>query len=172
MHKQVWRGAVHDDDDSYISTGKEDDSDEDDVEDDELSDDEDDEDGVAKPQKSSKSKRTGLRQEVAELNEKYGLRDDIRTPRSGEALADFYSRTSDYWNSRAADQVSGTEVELSNKELKRQGFILAKERYEELEPVLSRLAELSIAETGNTGNEAGSKDKKKEKEKKKKSNKR
>jgi hypothetical protein len=40
MHKQVWRGAIHDDDDSYISTGTgaEDDSDddEDEEEEDEL----------------------------------------------------------------------------------------------------------------------------------------
>lgn len=145
MHRQVWRGAIFDDDDSYLSTGKEDGSDDDDS----MSDDEEGEDSgdasESKPKKSSKkNKKTGLRQEVARLNEKYNLDDENRTPVDKESLADFYSRTSKYWNGQAADALNDTNVELSNKELKREGFKLAQERYDELKPVLDRLAALSI----------------------------
>ena len=164
MHKQVWRGAIHDDDDSYISTGKEDGSDDESDDEDDFSEDEDDGDDTAKLKKSSKQKRAGLRQEVAELNEKYGLDDLNRTPNSGETLADFYSRTSEFWNAQAASEVGDSE--LSNKELKRKGFSLAKERYDELEPVLSRLADLGIGENQNRDHDRDPKEKKKEKKKK------
>jgi hypothetical protein len=167
MHKQVWRGAIHDDDDSYISTGKEDGSDDESDDEDDFSEDEDED--TAKLKKSSKQKRAGLRHEVAELNEKYGLDDLNRTPNSGETLADFYSRTSDYWNAEAAVEVEGTSDELSKKELKRKGFSLAKERYDDLEPVLSRLADLGIGENQNRDR---NRDPKEKKEKKKKSSKR
>ena len=154
MHKQVWRGAIHDDDDSYISTGKEDNSDEEEEEEDDEDDgdddggNQDDEGGevevTSRKKPSTKSKRSGIRQEMAELNEKFDLSDPNRVPESGEALADFYARTSEYWNAEAAKQASGTNQEFSNKELKREGFKLAKDRYDELRPVLDRLAELDL----------------------------
>lgn len=171
MYKQVWRGAVHDDDESYISTGVEDgDSDED--YDSALSDDDDE-----TRKKSKESRKSSLRQEVAELNEKYDLGDNNRTPESGEALADFYSRTADYWNSQATEQLAGIDSEpLTQKELKRQGFILAKERYDDLAPVRERLAELGIVggddkESSRDARKKEKKDKKEKKEKKKKSKK-
>jgi len=162
MYKQVWRGVVHDDDDSYISTGIEEGSiDEDD--DSCLSGDNDEDRKISK-----ESRRSSLRQEVTELNQKYDLGDSNRTPENGESLADFYSRTSDYWNGQATEQFSEVDSEpLTNKELKRQGFILAKERYEDLAPVLERLADLGI---GGGDDKGKSKDSKK-KEKKKKSSK-
>jgi len=145
MHKQVWRGAVFDDDDSYISTGKDDDSDDDD-------DDDDDDDGsiseeekvkkVQESTKKDKSKRSGLREEAAQLIEKFGLEDESTTPSDGESLADFYTRTSKYWNQKARDAVVGTGTELSTKEVKREGFKLAQTRFEELKPVIDRLVEL------------------------------
>jgi N-acetylneuraminic acid mutarotase len=140
MHKQVWRGAIHDDDDSYVSTGKEDDSEEDDdeQEEDDLM------DRNCERSGTSKQNRAILRKEMAELNRRYGLEDKNRTPNLGESLADFCSRTSDYWNARVLDEKAVIGTALSNKELKRQGFALAKKRFEELEPVLRRLAELSI----------------------------
>jgi N-acetylneuraminic acid mutarotase len=156
MHKQVWRGAAFDDDDSYISTdvGGEDDDDDDD-QDNELAD-EDDARGDKAARKSArkeleKSKRAGLRQEIADLKGKLDLDDINRTPQMGEALAEFYSRTSQHWNDEAAARIvkesaaslSGTE-KLSSKELKREGFNLASERYEELKPVLERLDELEL----------------------------
>jgi hypothetical protein len=162
MHRQVWRGAIHDDDDSYISTGKEDGSDD---EDDDEGDFSEEENGVDNSKKSSKQKRACWRQEVAELNEKYGLDDVNRTPNSGESLADFYSRSSEYWNAQAAGEIEGTTREFSNKELKRKGFSLAKKRYEELEPVFGRLAALGIGEKRNNNHDLVSKEKKKDKKK-------
>jgi hypothetical protein len=166
MHKQVWRGAIHDDDDSYISTGKEDGSDDED-DDDDYSDDEGEEgeENEATKKSSKNSKRSGLRQEIAELNETYDLSDTNRAPNSGESLADFYARTADYWNAEAGNQLAGTDEALSNKELKRQGFILARERYDELRPVLDRLAELDLGSSEKDHKESKS-EKKKDKSKK------
>jgi hypothetical protein len=154
MHKQVWRGAAFDDDDSYISTDVGGEDDDDDL-DNELAD-EDDARGDKAARKAArkeieKSKRAGLRQEIADLKGKLDLDDINRTPQMGEALAEFYSRTSQHWNDEAAARIvqesaaslSGTE-KLSSKELKREGFNLASERYEELKPVLGRLDELEL----------------------------
>mmetsp|Transcript_24761 Transcript_24761/g.26628 ORF Transcript_24761/g.26628 Transcript_24761/m.26628 type:complete len:771 (-) Transcript_24761:979-3291(-) len=160
MYKQVWRGAVHDDDDSYISTGVEDESDEDDC----ISDENGDFDTVTELD-PKQSKRAGLRQEVTELNEKYSLDDQKRTPNNGESLADFYSRTSKYWNEVAAEQVSDMDSEITKKELKRQGFSFAKERYQELGPVLERLADLGMGDTGVEDGRRKSKDSKKREKK-------
>jgi len=147
FHKQVWRGATYDDDDSYISTRKEDGTaDGDDVEEDDDDFSEDDT-SYENTRESRKKKRSDLRQEVAELNTKYRLGESSRTPREGETLADFYSRTSEYWNNQAAKEVTGTDADLSNKELKRKAFFLAEARFKELEPILSQLGDLKISET-------------------------
>jgi len=160
MHKQVWRGAVHDDDDSYISTGVEDENDEDG-----CTSDENGEYDTLTDLDKKKSERACLRQEVTELNEKYSLDDQKRTPNNGESLADFYSRTSKYWNEVAAEKVSGMDSELTKKELKRQGFNFAKERYQELGPVLERLAALGIGDAGVEDDRRKSKDLKKREKK-------
>jgi hypothetical protein len=160
MHTQVWRGAAHDDDDSYISTGREDDSDDD------FSDDEGEGLGVhdIESKKSQrKSKRVGLREEIAKLNETHQLEDSNRTPNTGESLADYYSRTSEYWNVKAAEVVATTSEELSNKELKREGFKLAKDRFEELKPILNRLAELSLESKPDKQDKKSTSDKKSKK---------
>lgn len=154
MHKQVWRGAAFDDDDSYISTdvGGDDDL-EDEGSENDLDDADEDAARAAKAARKAakkeeeKSKRAGLRQEITDLKGKLDLDDKNRTPQMGEALADFYSRTSQYWNDEAASRVAQDVSEserLSSKELKREGFNLASERYEELKPVLERLDELEL----------------------------
>jgi N-acetylneuraminic acid mutarotase len=158
MHKQVWRGAIHDDDDSYISTdvGGDDDEDDDDDAGDDVGDEVKDEDALraAKAAKKTakkeqeKSKRAGLRQEISDLKGKLDLDGNVtRTPQMGEVLAEFYSRTNQYWNDQAAANIaarSSDTEKLSSKELKRQGFKLASERYDELRPVLERLDELEL----------------------------
>lgn len=151
MHRQVWRGAAFDDDDSYISTGREEESDDGDDDDDdaECSEEETKADNEKNDESGKKKHKKGLRQEIACLNEKYQLDDENRTPIDNEPLADFYSRTSAYWNDLAAKELIGTDSELSNKELKRQGFKLAQTRYNELEPVLNRLAELNLSSNAN-----------------------
>jgi hypothetical protein len=156
MHKQVWRGAIHDDDDSYISTGNKEGSDND--EDDNEEEDDNDSDGGGskddnndeqeggkdKKKKKSKKKSSAVQQEIAALHETYGLGDEQRVPKSSESLADFYSRTTAHWNVEAARRVEGTGKELSTKELKREGFQLARERYDELRLILDRLGELEL----------------------------
>jgi N-acetylneuraminic acid mutarotase len=129
MHQQVWRGAIHDDDESYVSSSGPGGADND-----------EDDDNSDAPQ--SLSAKSPLQQEVAALNQQYELTDSNRTPQPSEILADFYARTADYWNERAAQAESGEE--LTQKELKRKGFGLAKERYEELQPILERLRALEI----------------------------
>jgi N-acetylneuraminic acid mutarotase len=137
MHRQVWKGAIHDDDDSYIgSTADNDDDSEDDWSE---------SDNEAKAEKKKKS-NSSLRQEIAGWNEKYGLSDENRTPQPQEVLNEFYARTSEYWNQQAAISIGSSNDNdvLSNKELKREGFALALKRYEELEPIMERLRELDL----------------------------
>lgn len=59
-------------------------------------------------------------------------------------MADFYARTSEYWIDQVmkTSQSESGQEQLSHKELKREGFQLAKSRYEELSPTLERLEEL------------------------------
>ena len=156
MHKQVWRGAIHDDDDSYISTGADDDDDDDeddiiDNDDDDDDDDNSDDSGKAKEQKSQTKDRAELKKEIAELNSKFDLENEYQTPREGEALAEFFSRTADYWNEKALGLLkqSGGTSEPSKKELKREGFKLARERFEQLEPVMVLLRELKLEKKGS-----------------------
>lgn len=149
MHKQVWRGAIHDDDDSYISagTGADDDSDDDD----ESGDDEENEVDIvalkaAKKVKAAAKKAkagTGLK-EIAELNAVLELGDENRTPALGESMADFYSRTCEFWTQEAASCRREGAEPMSNKEIKREGFLLAQNRFDELKPILERMDELTL----------------------------
>jgi len=103
-----------------------------------------------------KEKRKGVRHEIAELKEKLGVDDERRTPLTGESVADFYARTTEYWNAEAANNAatkiaaaegSGrSEDAMSLKEVRREGFHLARGRYEELKPILDRLEELESAQ--------------------------
>jgi len=148
MHKQVWRGAVHDDDDSYISTG--------------ADDDEDDSDGSDEAEESERQSKdkAGGNPEIADLEAKHDLSNKDRTPEKGEVLADFFARTSSYWNEQALEMMKQNDesVEPSKKEIKREGFQLARKRFEELEPVMERLKELSL---GNKPSKSKSKKKSK-----------
>eukprot|EP01038_Epipyxis_sp_PR26KG_P009482 gene9482-12773_t len=101
---------------------------------------------------SRRGMKGGLRAEMEELRSQFNITDNDRTPRNGETLRQFYSRTADYWSSEVIKQwneqnangnqvVSKSEV-LSEKEIKRQAFILSEVRYNELLPMLSRLNQL------------------------------
>lgn len=142
MHKQVWRGAVNDDDDSYYSADRN-------VRNDDDETDSDAEDTVAEENESMQStereskSQNHVSQEFIELDEQYGIADMSRTPQAGESLADFYSRTSSYWNDQASNSASMISSDsLSAKEIKREGFALARKRYEELESIMDRLSKI------------------------------
>mmetsp|Transcript_18589 Transcript_18589/g.38923 ORF Transcript_18589/g.38923 Transcript_18589/m.38923 type:complete len:838 (+) Transcript_18589:28-2541(+) len=160
MHCQVWKG-IDSDNDSYISTDRGDSDNEDDDEYmaqfepmDENEEEENDDDSEIARKKAKKAakkekekqKRKGIKHEIKELNEKLGIDNDQRSPLMGESVAEFYARTTDFWNNEAARTVGQTAADrgepLSAKELNREGFQLAKSRYEELKPILDRLNEL------------------------------
>ena len=87
------------------------------------------------------SKKDQLKSELCTLRDKHGLSDPDRTPAPGEGLADFYARTADYWNNQTG---LSKESGASSKEIKRQGFALAKDRFESLEDVLQKFTALEL----------------------------
>ena len=174
-HTQVWKGV--NDDDSYISSdqgGEDENSVDEDFELDPIDEAEKDEEKTAederkkakKAAKKTKEKemKREIRHEIAELKETLGLDNVQRTPQMGESVAEFYARTTEYWSLEASKCVGNAVVDsgegLSAKELAREGFILAKERYDELKPVLIRLVELEQMQR------VGAEDKQRKKEKK------
>lgn len=177
MHKQVWKG-VDSDNDSYISSDQGgDESDEDEfaefeaiAEGDEGELDEEARKAAKKEAKraAKKAAKAGIREEISSLKEQLGLDNDQRTPLMGENKADFYSRTTEYWNMEAVKTVGQAAADrgeaLSSKELKREGFQLANDRFDELKPILDRLNEL---ETMQQEAEEHKKEKKKTKPEKK-----
>lgn len=185
MHRQVWKG-VDSDNDSYISSDQaaDDDSDDDDDEMAEFEpiiegegDDEESEEARKKAKKAAKKakekeKRKGIKHEIADLKEKLGVDNEMRTPRMGESVADFYARTTEYWNVEAANsaevKIAAERGEfMSSKEMKREGFHLAQARYEELKPVLDRLDELENVQAERSDEKKAKKKKKDEKKPKK-----
>ncbi|GKY94895.1 kelch domain containing 4 [Mayamaea pseudoterrestris] len=139
MHKQVWRGAVNDDEDSYYSASKGDDV-EDELDDD-LDESDDENDAVSN--NSEDMSADVYKKTFMELDKQYGISDSSRTPQANESLAEFYSRTSGYWNDQVS-QAAAPDATMSTKELKREGFALARTRFEELEPIWLRLGNLKL----------------------------
>ncbi|KAL7469925.1 hypothetical protein ACHAXS_010194 [Conticribra weissflogii] len=180
MHRQVWKG-IDSDNDSYISTDRGDSDDEDDgefmvefepmEENEEKENDDDSEKARKKAKKAAKKekekqKRKGVKYEIKQLNEKLGVDNDQKTPLMGESVAEFYARTTDFWNNEAARTIGQTGADrgepLSTKELKREGFQLAKERYEELKPILDRLNELEEMQREGEDEKKSKKERKKD----------
>jgi len=117
-----------------------------------------------------KEKRRGVRHEISALKERLGVDDGSRTPRTGESMSDFYARTTDTWNADAEKSAetrdaSGRGERMSAKEVKRAGFDLARARYDELRPVLERLAELEGEERDGEERRAARKERKSKKKK-------
>lgn len=162
MHCQIWKGVQSDNDESYVSGGgttemdESDSSDEDDIKEstfEEMDKGKNDTDGNDKKKKKSgeksrKSDKGGMREEIERLKEQYGLDGIEQTPQIGEDLTAFYSRTALYWNDKAirALRERRESETMTDKELRRAGFSLAQERFLELKPVLDRLYELSQLE--------------------------
>ncbi|KAI0641395.1 hypothetical protein C8Q79DRAFT_307877 [Trametes meyenii] len=69
--------------------------------------------------------------------------DVVSTPLPGETLAMFYARSREYW----AQKAFGTTSDSRGKQLRRDGFSLAEERYAEYKPVLEEVERI-LAEAG------------------------
>jgi hypothetical protein len=117
MHLLAWKGEDLDGTDGTRSDDDDDnDQDNNDEEDDDdSSDDGDDETNI--PQKAGGGSEATLT-----------LSDANRIPLPGEALKDFYSRTTEYWN----QEVANTGVNLNEKQIKNESFKLAKQKYDEI----------------------------------------
>lgn len=90
-----------------------------------------------KKKKKSKTKtndRRAIRAEMEKLQEQLDLDDIDRTPQMGENLRDFFARTANFWSAEIAQRADTHERQLSIKEIKREGFVMAEERYNELLP--------------------------------------
>ena len=195
MHKQVWRGINEDEESSYISTGMEDSGDykEDDYENDWVLNDtigegevnEEDTEAREKAHKEARkaakaAKKEKMKEKMARLKEQYNLDNVQETPEIDEAMSSFYSRTAQYWEGKAAERIKATEAlggesisAISTKELKREGFNMAKERYDHLKPVMDELKDLEVQSTFEKKKKEGrsrDKDKKKKGKKEKKRN--
>lgn len=87
-----------------------------------------------------------VRNEINSLREQLNIDDEASTPMAGEPLRAFYSRTMAHWSAIVVAKLiareSSADYVPSEKEVKRDGFKLAEERYNELLPVLSRINEL------------------------------
>jgi hypothetical protein len=159
MHRLVWRGVDSDNDSSNMSSdqggdGGEDSNDNDDavgfdpiIEGDAEGESEEARKMAKKESKKAeeKDRSRAIRHEIKELKDKLGMgKNDIvqETPLMGETVADFYSRTLEYWKIEAENSITDRGETSSSKELNREGYRLAKERYEGVQPALERLAEL------------------------------
>ncbi|GAA6048289.1 hypothetical protein JCM3770_006522 [Rhodotorula araucariae] len=65
----------------------------------------------------------------------------LSTPQPGESLAAFFARSKDFWTAKAHNSSGGAR----GKELRRDGFALAEQRYEEYKPILDEIARLQEA---------------------------
>jgi Galactose oxidase, central domain len=139
MHEQVWRGALHDDDDSYYSNHTENADVADitgsasvrgksklprSVEDRETEEEKVNDDKHANAMENIHAISSNPKKEMLELVERYHMEDDSQTPRPGETLDDFSTRTMGFWKDRP-DARGAAEA-----------------RFQELEPVMQRLTEL------------------------------
>ncbi|KAE9399333.1 galactose oxidase [Gymnopus androsaceus JB14] len=70
--------------------------------------------------------------------------DILSTPLPGETLAMFYSRSREYWSQKA---LSAGVTEARGKQLRRDGFSIAQERYTEYKPILEEV-ERMLSEAG------------------------
>uniref|UniRef100_A0A0G4HTA0 DUF4110 domain-containing protein n=1 Tax=Chromera velia CCMP2878 TaxID=1169474 RepID=A0A0G4HTA0_9ALVE len=122
----------------------EDDSDEDD--DSEEDEDEDEEEGGG-----GKKRMEGVRERMTALKQKHAVDDPATTPQLGETMRAFFERTRGHWTEQVHQNVaqqaaaaggSGPSGRMDAKELRREAFALAEERFDQLRPLLDELASL------------------------------
>lgn len=72
----------------------------------------------------------------------------ISTPLPGETLAMFYARSRDYWSQKAHNtNAYQSQNQSQGKQLRRDGFALAEERYAEYKPILEEVERI-LGEAG------------------------
>ena len=123
MSQQVWKGVTSDDEDSYISTGANPDEDDDEDDDEDVDDTESEEEG---------KKESEIDRLYIELKNQVGH--DELVPEIGESLTEFYARTNAKWSIHVSNK-----DEMTEKELKKAGFTLARECYEKAQPILKEI---------------------------------
>jgi Domain of unknown function (DUF4110)/Kelch motif/Galactose oxidase, central domain len=129
MHKQVWLGGVHDDNDSYSSTA--------DSTGRNNSDDE--EDASESDEEDSKMKAKSHREQINELVEKYRLDDADETPEPEESLDGFTARTLPHWTTK----VKSLNTTDCAAEERARGIAI--DRFYEVEPVIEMIKGLVLA---------------------------
>ncbi|CAM9122639.1 unnamed protein product, partial [Phaeothamnion confervicola] len=89
-------------------------------------------------------RKEGVREEIRELQARLGVDEPDRTPLVTETLRQFYTRTVDHWTREyvALLESRGDGGRYGEKELRKNAFALAEDRFAELQPVLQRLNEL------------------------------
>ena len=70
---------------------------------------------------------------------------DVHDPMKGESLADYYARTTQHWTTLASASLLADGVVVAvDKELKREAFRLARERFAQLDACLEQVAKLDV----------------------------
>ncbi|KAH8548731.1 galactose oxidase [Umbelopsis sp. PMI_123] len=174
LDEQVWLGEQSDDDDDEDDEDDEDEDEEDEDEDEEndevASDNEEADnasvDGKAKSRKTKKkeeNKTDVVNDEVVpdaieekdeqmmamnklnqllEQDAKAKEEDALSTPNLGESLRDFYARTTEFWARKAFEE--DEEGTARGKALRRDGFSMAEQRYQEYQPILQEIEKLKV----------------------------
>ncbi|KWU46103.1 galactose oxidase, partial [Rhodotorula sp. JG-1b] len=63
----------------------------------------------------------------------------LSTPQAGESLAQFFARSKEYWTGKAHQQGGSAN---RGKELRRDGFAMAEQRYDEYKPILEEIVRM------------------------------
>jgi hypothetical protein len=162
MNQHAWKGEESDGESNFSSSVNDDGN---------VSDDEDDEDyttvdetneglvgintniphrlknDARRRSRESESQSAEVDRLKVELNKKCL---DCMPPLMNESLADFYSRTSKFWSHQAitkniqCTEEASEDTLVSEKEIKKIGFDLAREKFLEVKPIVERIREISL----------------------------
>jgi len=169
LDEQVWLGDQSDDDDDDDEEDDDEDDDED-MEDVSANEDDEDNESTSSKQKSRKKKKKeadkaeDIKDEIREeevieeddqqtqamnklnqlLEQDAKAKEDeaLSTPNLGENLRDFYARTTEFWARKAFEE--NEEGTARGKALRRDGFSMAEQRYNDYQPILREIEKLKV----------------------------
>lgn len=133
MHQQVWLGGVHDDNDSYCSTADSTGRTDEDSEDDENG-----ENDEADNEQSHRVEGKSYREQISELVHQYHLDEADQTPEPEEELESFTERTLEHWKRKTKSLGASIDSEDHARRL-------ARERFDEVEPIIDKVKNLVLA---------------------------